>query len=134
MLAITHTPEELRLLEAADIADANLNYDQQHFVIAADMLSLMCGTPGCLLGGYAAAHPETWVLKRSEFVHAMVPMRRDCTSIDQSAWIEFGLTSEESALLFDGDGCGDAGKDGHKAAAFARQFVAEHAKQRLQIL
>lgn len=41
----------------------------------------------------------------------------------------YGTTTEQSTALFGMYGCGNAGKDAGKAAAFIRQFIAENSAQ-----
>jgi hypothetical protein len=122
MLAITYTTEDLRLLEAADIAERNADYDQRWFIQP-------CGTPGCLLGGYAAAHPERW-----EFLDGVIPVLKGGDSAEDyldAVTSEFNLKSWEWTELFEREGCNNAGTDGKKAAAYVRKFVEERAKARL---
>lgn len=115
MLAITYTPEDLRLLEAADIAESSEKYDQRNW-------GGFCGTPACMLGGYAWKHPES-------AAHAYLTSG-DGGSRDVMA--EFGITKLEWVGLFGTRGCGDAGTDGKQAAAYVRRFVEERAKERLR--
>lgn len=104
VLQITHTLEDLRLLEAADIAERASQegmYDQEN--IGA------CGTPACMLGGYAKHHPE--------FRYNLMK--------------HFGLSTDDWHQIFGCIGCNNAGRDGVKAAAYVRAFVEARAKARI---
>jgi len=117
MLTTTKTVEDLRLLEAADIAERNSEYNQRTF-------KNDHGTPGCMLGGYAAAHPEDF-----SFILGCPRLRNGKTAKDHENY--FGLQSDEWAELFDYVGCGNAGRDGKKAAAYVRAFVERRALARI---
>jgi hypothetical protein len=108
MLAITYTPEDLRLLEAAEIAEESPQYDQRRLG--------GCGSPACMLGGYIWRNAE----------------RGATLMFANACMVEFGITFEEYKLLFNSDGCDDAGTDGKKAAAYVRRFVRERAEARLR--
>jgi hypothetical protein len=117
MLAITYTPEDLRLLEAAEIAESSGRYSQKVFGT--------CGAPACMLGGYAWKHPESAAHKYAT--------RADPPWSDYFAVLaEFGINDEGFDLLFSSTGCDGARTDGKKAAAYVRRFVRERAEARLR--
>jgi hypothetical protein len=121
MLAITYTEEDLRLLEAADIAERNADYHQEVYKNG-------YGSPACLLGGYAAAHPETWDFSsESPYLKGI-----EVQSPTFSAMREFGLSYYDAEMLFSSGGCDNACTDGKKAAAYVRRFVEERAKERIR--
>jgi hypothetical protein len=113
MLTITNTPEDLRLLEAAEIAESSGKYEQGSYG--------RCGSPACLLGGYA------W-RNNGSAAYAYL----NTGGFWQKVLTEFGLTSLEGYDLFGTTGCDDAGTDGKKAAAYVRRFVRERAEQRIR--
>lgn len=120
MLTVTKTPEDLRLLEAADIAE------EQHYKNLYDQTILGgqddCGTPACLLGGYSRRHPELIATIISDTINN----RRD-------VFKEFGIDIIGYYELFSIFGCNNAGTDGLKAAAFVRKFVEARALARLKV-
>jgi hypothetical protein len=116
MLAITYTPEDLRLLEAAEIAESSEKYNQWS-------LGLSCDAPACLLGGYAWKHPES-------AARAYITDHRFQNFINVAA--EFGIREMgQWHSLFSVWGCDHAGTDGKKAAAYVRRFVRERGAARL---
>lgn len=121
MLQVTYSPEDLRLLEAADIAEkrhGDGKYDQGQWG------DQYCDSPACMLGGYALEHRDTavfdCVFRCADVVH-------------EGLLKHFGITSEEYADLFGHTGCGNAGSDGRRAAAYVRRFVQERALARLKV-
>lgn len=127
MLSPTYTQGELRLLEAADLVENSATYDQNIYVHS-------CGTPACVLGHYAMAHPEDWGWKWDR----PIPFLRSakCGFLRDEGYNAkeadyFGISLGEIDLLFNTDGCDNAGTDGKKAAAFIRDFVARKVRERL---
>lgn len=143
MLQPTYTEGELRLLEAADLVEHSAIYNQCAFFIP------FCKTPGCVLGHYAARHPEDFSIIDD------VPYARgtqcSSTSVYDSVAEYFGLTIKEAIELFGAFGCGARERIRHQslfgsavsdliyaetrntpaAAAYIRAFVARHFAARL---
>jgi hypothetical protein len=120
MLTITKTPEDLRLLEAAEIAEESEQYNQGSF-------GCRCGAPACMLGGYAWKYPKS-------AARAYISCKDSGLIISRwkAVGLEFGVNMAEFDMLFGGQGCGDAGQDGLKAAAFVRKFVEDRCLARLE--
>lgn len=117
MLSPAYTQGEQRLLEMAELVESSITtYDQAMYRHA-------CGTPACALGHYIAAHEHEW---EWEFGR---PYLRG--TLQRSTASYFGLTVGEMHELFDMDGCGNAGKDNKRAAAYLRDFVARKVRARL---
>lgn len=122
MLQPTYTEGERRLLETADLVENSRFYNQSLYV-------WNCNTPACALGHYALAHPEDWKIYQESLRFRECPDRP--VHDVPAAWRYFGLTEGEWLELFDGNGCGNAGTDGKRAAAYLRAFVARKVAARL---
>lgn len=102
-----------------------------------------CGTPGCAIGTYAS-RPDLQRLITVEFKTETVYDEKTDTHVevrdptlmftsngdrygfdhtDEQVQEHFGITYDETDLLFDGDGCGNA-QTALEAAAFIEKFVA----------
>jgi hypothetical protein len=121
MLAITYTSEDLRLLEAAEIAESSDEYNQWDY-------GFRCGTPACMLGGYARKYPCS---AASAYIKAALTSR-DYSRAREVAQEEFGIDGHQFNDLFGTSGCDDARRDGKKAAAYVRRFVRERAEARIR--
>lgn len=111
------TPQQvgdLRLLELASILDRAKRYHQGVF-------QFRCGSPACALGHWAIAHPERWIFDNDVPRLRAYPYR----SAIYAASDDFAITLDQAVSIFSGDGCGEAGRNSKRAAAFIRAFVAE---------
>jgi hypothetical protein len=124
MLTTTKTPADLRLLEAADLAEeqhGKSKYDQTTYG------DVSCKTPACLLGGYAWRHPES-----AAFAYLRCFNPDKIIAAYEAVAKEFDVNENEFTMLFSATGCDRAYQDGAKAAAFVRRFVEERALARLK--
>lgn len=130
MLTPTYNEGELRLLEAADLVENSSTYEQTHWYSTLSSHPF-CSTPACVLGHYAAAHPEHWG-QRETFADGLCPFLWEYPYLYsyEAAAHYFGLTDHEALLIFCGSGCGGA-DNGKSAAAYIRNFVYERALKRI---
>lgn len=88
-----------------------------------------CGTPACALGHYAFRKDlqKIFKLNRSGYV-ARTVNGKDINGIEDPAVLKhFGITPEQTQLLFNGSsGCGCA-ETADSAAVYIERFVEEHA-------
>lgn len=115
-------PIHRRRLE--DVARVNAERDDGGFTMYT--FRTMCGTPGCVLGGYAARRDvqDVFCLVRDQYgLHnaAGETVGYDAPEVRQ----HFGITKAECAVLFSSDGCGGA-RTAPVAAAFIRGWLAAH--------
>src|ERR1700689_91433 len=104
MLTITKTPEDLRLLEAAEIAEEQHIkglYDQGTYGSGG------CKSPACMLGGYAHCHKDSAAY--TYITHMMT------NEIIDAARKEFGVNYDEWDSIFGLCGCNNACENGIKA-------------------
>jgi hypothetical protein len=113
-----------RLLKLARLIERRRAYDQSRY--AHD-----CGTPACAWGTAVVNTPRLMKLAASYMKERGHPKRMleegilwganafsNCNAMD-----EFAITYAEASELFGNDGCGNAGKNAKKAAAYIREFV-----------
>lgn len=145
MLQPTYTEGELRLLEAADLVEHSATYNQCAFFIP------FCKTPGCVLGHYAARHPEDFsIIDGVPYVRG-TEFRSE--NVYHSVAAYFGITTDEAYELFSVFDCGAVERIGCRmnglshdsksdiysaevcnapaAAVYIRAFVARHFAARL---
>ena len=127
---------DARLLELADAVEQSAVYDQRRLgdprKRSRTAKRFTCGSPGCLVGHFAALHPrlygpdvglEPWSVP---FAVAFGPLPRDAMCAlfegDDDA-VAYYAHCRQPYLLFGPEGCGQARTDGKRAAAFVRKFV-----------
>lgn len=137
MLAPVYSKGEKRLLEAADLVENSSSFDMHTWIHP-------CGTPACVLGHYAVAHPEAWgILNGVPFLNPKLSRCRadkeffsarneSRLSVLEGAAEYFGISRAEADIIFSGSGCGMA-RTGAEAAAFIRGFVTACVQRRLQV-
>ena len=90
-----------------------------------------CCTPCCVLGHYAARRDLQDVIRLDSqgiirlTANTKVGFSGDPVDFDDFAILEhFGITKDQAYLLFDADGCGNAGRDIERAKYFIYGFLA----------
>jgi hypothetical protein len=138
MLDMVKTEGELKLLELAGILDHATNYDQR-------IAFHPNGDPACAIGHWAFHHKDRWfcvltkdhnsvalkeVIPEGPSVEALSVDDLGSYSLYSILW-EFEIRCLDGKILFGESGCGDAGNDPKKAAAFIREFVHQSALRRM---
>lgn len=115
---VTRKEGNRRLLLLADAVEYTASYSQYLF--------MRCGTPSCALGHWAAMNPGRWLFDRRGYQPRRCDAEEESWQTYGSGGVcdEFAVTEAEAHQLFGPLGCGGAGEDNHKAAAFIRAFVA----------
>lgn len=110
--------QKARLLHAAE-AVQNKDLNMETFVHH-------CGTPGCVLGWYAAEEGTPFTLEPDLDCNEggrLNYAEREIGYDDRKVLEHFGISSAEAHLLFGPYGC-DGAQEGWEAAKFIRGFVA----------
>lgn len=130
MLQVTYNDADRLLLDMADAAQQNSNYDQR-------VLGTGCGTPACMLGTYAWQHPGSTAHAFVDIAIALRKGRPEASSenairLGQQLIADLGITIDQWSELFGSAGCGGALHDGIAAAAYVREFVRKRALARIE--
>lgn len=100
-------------------------YDQSRFWVWSMDDESDCGTPGCALGEWTAAHPDVWEMGISG------PVRTEWAKEPYFGWCpfnhaarEFDITLTQAMSLFHSYGCGGA-RNAQQAADYLRKWIEE---------